>query len=144
MINRDGTKRDMTDKEISEVMNKARNWVQPLGQEGNPTPEQSRLIELSEARRSLEQRAQEITGQVPYAEMASWPIQEAEARALVADPGASTPFIDNMVAARGLGETREELAGKIIANADYYRDQFAGALGNYQKSLKDIEDKYSL
>lgn len=38
-----------------------------------------------------------VMGAVPYAEMATWPMQLAEARAYKADPTAATPFLDAML-----------------------------------------------
>lgn len=40
VINLDGTERKMTQSEIDEIIPIANDWVQPLGQEGNPTQDQ--------------------------------------------------------------------------------------------------------
>mgnify|MGYP005749159045 FL=1 len=94
---------------------------------------------LKAAKSEYDQAIKLLVNDAPYSEIASWDKQEQEARALLADSTASTPFIDKLVLARGLGETREILAGKIVANADIYASEAARLLGEYQKKVKEIE-----
>ena len=75
-----------------------------------------------------------MIGKVPNTELSSWAKQETEARNL----DKPTPMIDQLCISRGLGETREELAAKIIANADAYAVGYAQVLGEYQAKLKEI------
>lgn len=138
-----GERRKISAEEKTEILNLAESWVQPLGQEGNPTEAQKKAKELAEAARQLDIESRQLTHAVPYQEMISWQKQEAEARALKADPNASTPFLSKLATARNLGETVEELADKVITNADFYADNFADILGAYQKQVKDIEAKYA-
>jgi len=75
-----------------------------------------------------------MIGKVSQAELASWAKQEAEARNLTG----ATPLIDGLIVSRGLAETREELAAKIIANSNAYTAGYAQVLGTYQAKLKAI------
>lgn len=88
---------------------------------------QKALVELNEAVTIL-------TGNVPKVESDSWPKQEIEARDLTKQ----TLLIDQLIIDRGLGETREQLATKIIVNADAYAPAYAKALGTYQARLKAL------
>jgi len=65
-------------------------------------------------------------------EMVSWRKQEEEARAYMADNANATPFIDAQLVTRDLGETKDELVSKIIANADAYQVAYATLLGKFQ------------
>lgn len=142
VIENDGKKRLMTNEEIDEVMEVARNWVQPLGQEGNPTDSQKHHRELVDARNEFTKNALLLAENSPYPEMVSWFKQEQEARALKEDSNVSTPFLSKLAESRGLGETVEELADKVIANADHYNETFSDMLGAFQKQIKDIDAKY--
>lgn len=71
----------------------------------------------------------EALGQVPSQEMATWPMQLAEARAWQADPTAPTPFIDAMLASQAstltvgdespsLAEDKAALVANILKHDD--------------------------
>lgn len=75
-----------------------------------------------------------MIGKVPNTELSSWAKQETEARNLAG----ATPLIDGLIVSRGLAETREELAAKIIANSNAYTAGYAQVLGAYQAKLKAI------
>jgi hypothetical protein len=79
-----------------------------------------------------------------YHEMISWYIQEKEAKAFKEDPNAKTPFLDNLLEARGLNETKEELADKIINAVNYYSVIYPQKLGKYQKLAKLVNDATTL
>lgn len=72
-----------------------------------------------------------LTASYPASELLTFDKQEAEARALLADPEASTPFLTPLAAARGL-ET-EELARKVIAKADAFTTASGHVIGLRQK-----------
>ena len=72
-------------------------------------------------------------------EMATWRDQEDEARAYIADDTVDTPVLSPLVEARELGETVEELANKVIANADAYRTAYYPLLGKYQSLIKQVD-----
>lgn len=78
-----------------------------------------------------------LTAGYPETEIASWPKQEAEARALVADGEAVTPWIDAAATARGI--TREAFAALILANADLFAPAHA-ALTGHRQALRDAID----
>lgn len=110
--------------------------------DGNPTSEMieatnvivNRSRELKHAKLDYDSAIKKLIGDVPNTELSSWPKQESEARNLDKE----TPLIDGLIVSRGLGETREELAAKIIANADAYAVGYAKVLGEYQAKLKAI------
>lgn len=72
-----------------------------------------------------------LTAGYPSSELLTFDKQEAEARALLADPEAATPFLMPLAAARGL-ET-EELARKVIAKADAFTTASGHVIGLRQK-----------
>lgn len=72
-----------------------------------------------------------LTASYPASELLTFDKQEAEARALLADPEASTPFLTPLAAARGM-ET-EELARKVIAKADAFTTASGHVIGLRQK-----------
>ncbi|GAD20973.1 hypothetical protein [Acidovorax sp. MR-S7] len=84
-----------------------------------------------------ERRMQIIASGYPPSERESWPVQTAEARALLADPGAATPWIDAAAAVRGID--RDELAARIAAKDDAYR-VIHGALTGARQRIEDAID----
>ena len=72
-----------------------------------------------------------LTASYPSSELLTFDKQEAEARALLADPEAATPFLTPLAAARGL-ET-EDLARKVIAKADAFTTASGHVIGLRQK-----------
>lgn len=84
-----------------------------------------------------EGRMQVIAAGYPASERESWPVQTEEARALVADPAAATPWIDAAALARGID--RVELAQRICAKDDAYR-QIHGALTGTRQRIEDAID----
>lgn len=86
---------------------------------------------------AYETAVQALTSGYPQNEIASWPKQEAEARAWVANNSASTPWIDGAAAARGV--SKAELAAKIIAQADALAP-LHGSLTGKRQMLRDQID----
>ena len=72
-----------------------------------------------------------LTASYPASELLTFDKQEAEARALLADPEAVTPFLTPLAAARGM-ET-EALARKVIAKADAFTTASGHVIGLRQK-----------
>ena len=72
-----------------------------------------------------------LTASYPSSELLTFDKQEAEARALLADPEAATPFLTPLAAARGM--TVEELARKVIAKADAFTTASGHVIGLRQK-----------
>lgn len=84
-----------------------------------------------------EARMQVIAAAYPPSERESWPVQTQEARALLADPDAATPWIDAAATARGLD--RFELAARIVAKDEGYR-VIHGALTGARQCIEDLID----
>lgn len=110
------------------------------------TPEEQAAAELAAARTAaadrltgmLDARARAITGEVPVAEMASWPAKEAAARAHLAGT-ADTPALAMLAAETSLtGEATADLATRIVANADAYRLAAAHLAGLRRATLAAI------
>lgn len=82
-------------------------------------------------------RMQVIAAGYPLSERESWPVQTEEARALEADPAATTPWIDAAALARGLD--RLVLAERIRSKDDAYR-QVHGLLTGTRQRIEDQID----
>ena len=72
-----------------------------------------------------------LTASYPSSELLTFDKQEAEARALLADPEAATPFLTPLAAARGM--TVEELTRKVSAKADAFTTASGHVIGLRQK-----------
>lgn len=79
-------------------------------------------------------------GTIFNGEPASWGTQEREALAWVEDNTSETPFIDLLLTARDLDETKADLVSAIIYNAEAYRVFFASHLGKLHKIQKAIKN----
>ena len=86
---------------------------------------------------AYEARMAVIATGYPPSERESWPVQTSEAYALVADPQASTPWIDAAASARGLD--RLELAQRIAAKDAQYR-VISGTLSGVRQRIEDQID----
>jgi hypothetical protein len=67
----------------------------------------------------------------PQFERDTFAVQENEANAVMKDPTAPTPFIDNLCASRGID--KEIMVAKILANAEALKLATAPIIGQYQK-----------
>jgi hypothetical protein len=80
-------------------------------------------------------------------EINSWPKQETEARAYIADNNVSTPLLSQIATARGL--TLTDLANRVIAKADTFAVGYGTALGDKQavedqiQTIVDSADDYA-
>ena len=104
----------------------------------NPPPltlDEVKAAKLAEINAECDAEIGAIKATYPDTEVMSWDKQEQEARALLANATATTPLIDSIASARGLG--RVELANRIIANAD----QFAVASGTSIGKRQKLEDQ---
>lgn len=95
------------------------------------TLEEARAVKLTEINMACDAALAALTADYPESELLTFDKQEAEARALLADPEAATPFLTPLAAARGL-ET-EELARKVIAKADAFTTASGHVIGLRQK-----------
>ena len=103
---------------------------------------QVKLEELLAAKRSAltaeyERRMQAIASGYPPSERESWPVQTEEAKALLADPTAPTPWIDAAATARELD--RVELAQRIADKDAQYR-VISGTLSGVRQRIEDQID----
>lgn len=97
------------------------------------SPDQLRTALTAE----YERRIQAIAAGYPPSERESWPVQTSEAHALLADPAASTPWIDAAATARNID--RIELANRIVAKDAMYR-VFSGTLSGVRQRIEDAID----
>ena len=84
-----------------------------------------------------ERRMTVIAAGYPPSERESWPVQTEEAKALLADHAALTPWIDAAASARGLD--RLELAQRIAAKNAQYR-AVSGTLSGIRQRIEDQID----
>jgi len=98
---------------------------------------QTKTSKTNEITNSFNNAVEAITTALPH-EMVSWRKQEDEARAYNADNTVATPFIDAQLVTRDLGETKDELIAKVIANADAYQVAYATLLGKFQNLTNKI------
>ena len=84
-----------------------------------------------------EARTAVMSAPYPPSERESWPVQTGEARSLLVDAGAITPWLDAACAARGL--SRIELAQRIAEKDAIYRAAHGAITGVRQR----IEDSIS-
>lgn len=91
----------------------------------------SKIVELNA---EYERLMRVIAKGYPLSERESWPVQTGEARALLADVNAATPWIDQAAAARSVD--RLELAQRIVAKDDAYR-AIHGALTGVRQRIED-------
>ena len=86
---------------------------------------------LAEINAACDAALASLTADYPESELLTFDKQEAEARALLADPEAVTPFLTPLAAARGMAV--EELAQKVIAKADAFTTASGHVIGLRQK-----------
>ena len=111
-------------------------WVRRWVAVALPAPEMCARLRSALAA-GYERRMQIIASGYPPSERESWPVQTGEARALLADFGATTPWIDAAAAVRGVD--RLELAARIAAKDGAYR-AIHGALTGARQRIEDAID----
>lgn len=99
-----------------------------------PTTAQLVATQLAAINSDCEAAIAKITAGYPSSEVLSWPKQEAEARAYIADNAAATPLLDALAEARGVAKA--ELASRIIAKADAF-STLSGSLIGKRQALED-------
>ena len=83
---------------------------------------------------------QGIAGRVSMNEVVSWDKQEQRARTFLADTTIPSTFLQTLATARGYGETSEQLATKIVENAEAYELLYLVVLGQHQSKVKAMFD----
>lgn len=96
-----------------------------------PSLEETKARKLTEINAACDAALASLTASYPSSELLTFDKQEAEARALMADPEAATPFLTTLAAARGM--TVEELAQKVIAKTDAFTAASGYVIGLRQK-----------
>lgn len=86
---------------------------------------------LAEINAASNQPLAGIRREYPQFEIDTWPDQEAEARAWIADNSAVTPTLSGIAAERGV--TVAELVPKVIEKADLYRPTATAVIGKRQR-----------
>ncbi len=115
-------------------------WIVMHGE--RPTPEHiaqadgswavSRAAKLLANNNAYNTATAALTADYPQLEKDTWPTQDAESKAWVADPaGASTPWIDRAAAERGIG--REEYLRRTLIKAEQFKVLSAYLTGRRQK-----------
>lgn len=97
---------------------------------------------IAEATEEFNAGVSALVAGVPEAERESWAKQETEARSVLADPTSLAPYLAELAVSRGLGETKEELAQKVMASVSVYESAHAKLLGKYQSQVKSIEAEF--
>lgn len=77
-----------------------------------------------------------IAAQYPDTERDSWPKQEAEARAYLAESSAATPLLSAIATARGI--TVADLAARVLTNAAAYSVAGGEIIGRRQARMDAI------
>lgn len=77
-----------------------------------------------------------ISSLYPPSEREGWPNQQTEANAFLADPQASTPILDAIVAVSG--EAKADLAANIVAKVAAYSAYYGAALGRKRKKIAEL------
>ncbi len=107
-----------------------------------PTLEEARAAKLAQVMDAYQAAFAPIEAVYPSAEREGWPIQEAEARALLADPQADAatvaPVLSALVQLRARGETPADLAQKVLANAGQWRMVYAWFTGQQQRMYGEV------
>lgn len=112
----------------------AEEWLEDGHPDLQPSIQHTIAAKMEDINAACEKAITEIQASYPASEVLSWPKQEAEARAYVADPGAPTPLLDALAEARGIDKA--ELAGRVILKADTFAKYSGAAIGKRQ-ALED-------
>lgn len=103
-----------------------------------PTQEEARAAKLAEVMSGYNAAFAPVEHVYPAAEREGWAIQEAEARALLADPVADTPVLTALVQLRAQGESVADLAARVLTNAATWRQIYAWYTGQQQRMFAEV------
>lgn len=103
-----------------------------------PTLEEAAAAKLAEVMSGYNAAFAPVESIYPAAEREGWAIQEAEARALLADPAADTPVLAALVQLRARGEAVADLAAKVMDNASNWRMVYAYLTGQQQRMYGEV------
>jgi hypothetical protein len=100
-----------------------------------PKLESVRASKIKAANDECDRRIGALVADYPQTEIDTFPKQEQEARAFVADSSAVTPLIDALSSSRGI--TKADLASRIITKANAFAVYCGQVVGNRQR-LEDL------
>ena len=107
-----------------------------------PSLEDARAAKLAEVMQAYQAAFAPVEAVYPSAEREGWPIQEAEAKALLADsqadPASVAPVLSVMTQLRARGESVAELAAKVLRNAGQWRMVYAFLTGQQQRMYGEV------
>lgn len=92
---------------------------------------EAKIRKLAEINSIYEQKATIVKVGVPEDEIKTWTIQETEATGYNNDNNSPTPFIDGLVAKRGI--QKDELVSRILAKVEAYKVYMGDLTGTRQK-----------
>lgn len=102
-----------------------------------PTLDEAKAAKLAEINAACQSTLESLTPTYPERELTTFDKQESEARAYLADPAASTPFLSALAAARGI--ELADLVQRVIAKADAFTSASGYIIGQRQ-ALEDRLD----
>ncbi|MFC3816584.1 hypothetical protein [Lysobacter sp. GCM10012299] len=97
-----------------------------------PTLEAAKTTAVARLKLAVDAELAPILSDYPVAEVASWPVQLAEANAWLADPATPTPLLDT---ARG-DTDKAEFCHSVVGKADLY-SQAAGLVFAWRRACTD-------
>lgn len=137
VLTTDGIKRPMSVQETEEIKSVALNWIQQLGQEGNPNAVQLLEIKRNEVKNGVNEALEPIISKYSHAEIISWTKQEELARAYIADNTSSASFLETLALANGISTL--DMALKIVDKADIYTQVAASVIAKRQSLSAQID-----
>jgi hypothetical protein len=102
----------------------------------NPWPAE-KAAKIAEVDTDFSAATDSLTAGWPQHEIQTWSKQEAEARALAANPATPTPMLATIAATRGL--TVPELAQRVIRDADAFTAASAYYIGLRHKARQQVQ-----
>jgi hypothetical protein len=107
-----------------------------------PTPDQVRAFKLAKNNGSYDEATRAITADYPQLEKDTWPTQDKESKAWVADPdNALTPWINRAALTRGID--RVEYLRRTLAKAQQFEmvsSYLTGTRQKYEDQIKGGDD----
>ena len=142
-----GTTTDMTDEQKLEAQNACFLWIDNTYIPTAQALEIYRKNKYKSFKNMFSGKIEALAPRTPFHEMASWQVQESEAKRwdaqTLADKTANvypTPFVDALLTARNItSETKQSLVDIIIFKSNAYKVNYGAVLGEYHATLKLIE-----
>lgn len=102
-----------------------------------PTLDDIKSAKMVEINAAYNDATSSLVNTYPATELLTFDKQEQEARAYVADPSASTPFLSGLAKARGI--TLDDLVWRVIAKSEAFASAVATLTGQRQR-YEDLLD----